>query len=42
MRWSPLGAPLMLKLGTAVMNGTLDADYAAAERAARRPCLHTA
>jgi hypothetical protein len=34
MRWSPRGAHLMLKVRTAVMNGTLDRDYAIAERAA--------
>jgi hypothetical protein len=37
MRWSPRGAHLMLKLRTAVMNGTLDRDHAVAERWARRP-----
>jgi hypothetical protein len=37
MRWSPKGAHLMLKVRTAVMNGTLDRDYAIAERWARRP-----
>ena len=37
MRWSPRGAHLMLKVRTAVMNGTLDRDYAIAERWARRP-----
>jgi hypothetical protein len=37
MRWSPRGAHLMLKVRTAVMNGTLDRDYAIAECWARRP-----
>ena len=37
MRWSPRGASLELKVRTAVMNGTLDRDYAIAERWARRP-----
>jgi hypothetical protein len=37
MRWSPRGAHLMLKVRTAVVNGTLDRDYAVAERWARRP-----
>ena len=37
MRWSPRGAHLMLRVRTAVMNGTLDRDYAIAERWARRP-----
>ena len=37
MRWSPRGAHLMLKVRTAAMNGTLDRDYALAERWARRP-----
>jgi hypothetical protein len=37
MRWSPRGAHLMLKVRTAVMNGTFDQDHAAAERRAKRP-----
>ena len=37
MRWSPRGAHRMLKVRTAVANGTLAADHAAAERWARRP-----
>jgi hypothetical protein len=37
MRWSPRGAPLMLKVRTAVMNRTLERDHAAAERWAQRP-----
>jgi hypothetical protein len=37
MRWSPRGAHLMLKVRTSVVNGTLDRDYASAERWARRP-----
>lgn len=37
MRWSPRGAHRMLKVRTAVMNGTLAADHAAAEPYARRP-----
>jgi hypothetical protein len=37
MRWSPRGAHRMLKVRTAVMNGTLAADHAAAETYARRP-----
>ena len=37
MRWSPRGAHLMLKVRTAVVNGTLDRDYAVAERWAHRP-----
>jgi hypothetical protein len=37
MRWSPRGAHLMLKVRTAVANGTLDRDHAVAERWARRP-----
>ena len=37
MRWSPRGAHLMLKVRTAVTNGTFDRDHAAAERWARRP-----
>ena len=37
MRWSPRGAHRMLKARTAVTNGTLAADHAAAEPWARRP-----
>jgi hypothetical protein len=37
MRWSPRGAHRMLKVRTAVANGTLTRDHAAAERWARRP-----
>ena len=37
MRWSPRGAHLMLKVRTATANGTLERDYAVAERWARRP-----
>lgn len=37
MRWSPRGAHRMLKVRTAVMNGTLVSDHAAAEPFARRP-----
>ena len=37
MRWSPKGAHRMLKVRTAVANGTLARDHAAAERWARRP-----
>ena len=37
MRWSPRGAHLMLKVRTAVVDGTLDRDYAVAERWAHRP-----
>ncbi len=37
MRWSPRGAHLMLKVRTAVMNGTFDKDHAAAEWRAKRP-----
>jgi hypothetical protein len=32
MRWSPRGAHLMLKVRTSVVNGTLNRDYAIAER----------
>ena len=35
MRWSPRGTHLMLKVRTAVANGTLAADHVAAERWAR-------
>jgi hypothetical protein len=37
MRWSPRGAHMMLKVRTALANGTLERDYAVAERWARRP-----
>jgi hypothetical protein len=37
MRWSPRGAHLMLKVRTAVMNGTFDHDHVAAEWRAKRP-----
>jgi hypothetical protein len=37
MRWSPRGAHRMLKVRTAVMNGTFAADHAAAESYACRP-----
>jgi hypothetical protein len=37
MRWSPRGAHSMLKVRTAVLNGTLDRDHAVAERWSRRP-----
>jgi hypothetical protein len=37
MRWSPRGAHMMLKVRTAVANGTFERDYAVAERWARRP-----
>jgi hypothetical protein len=37
MRWSPKGAHCMLKVRTAVANGTLAEDHVAAERWARRP-----
>jgi hypothetical protein len=37
MRWSPRGAHLMLKVRTAVVNGTLGRDHAAAEWRAKRP-----
>ena len=37
MRWSPRGAHRMLKVRTAVANGTLADDHIAAERWARRP-----
>src|SRR5277367_2958015 len=37
MRWSPRGAHMMLKVRTAGANGTLERDYAIAERWARRP-----
>jgi hypothetical protein len=37
MRWSPRGAHMMLKVRTAVANGTLERDYAVAEHWARLP-----
>src|ERR1700732_58121 len=37
MRWTPLGAHLMLKVRCAVANGTLERDHAVAEKWARRP-----
>src|SRR5271165_2837029 len=37
MRWSPKGAHLMLKVRTAVVNGTFNQDHTTAERWARRP-----
>jgi ribosomal protein S3 len=37
MRWSPRGAHRMLKVRTAVANGTLAADHIAAEWWARWP-----
>ena len=37
MRWSPRGAHLMLKVRTAVVNGTFNQDHTTAERWARRP-----
>jgi len=37
MRWLPEGAHLMLKLRTAVANGTLTDDHVAVGRWARRP-----
>jgi hypothetical protein len=37
MRWSPRGAHRMLKVRTAVANGSLADDHIAAERWARRP-----
>jgi hypothetical protein len=37
MRWSPRGAHLMLKVRTAVTNGTFDRDHVVAEHRARRP-----
>jgi hypothetical protein len=37
MRWSPRGAHRMLQVRTALANGTLADDHAAAERWARRP-----
>lgn len=40
MRWSPQGAQRMLKVRTAVTNGTLASDHAAPEPYARRPFHH--
>ena len=37
MRWSPRGAHLMLKVRTAVVNGTFNKDHATAGRWGRRP-----
>jgi hypothetical protein len=37
MRWSPRGAHMMLKVRIAIANGTLEQDFATAERWARRP-----
>jgi hypothetical protein len=37
MRWSPRGACMMLRVRTAVANGTFERDRAVAERWARRP-----
>ncbi len=37
MRWSPRGAHMMLKVRTAVANGTFERDHAVAKRWARRP-----
>ena len=42
MRWSPRGAHRMLKVRTAVANGTFAGDHVAAERWARRPFRPTA
>jgi len=42
MRWSPRGAHLMLKVRTAVVNGTFNNDHTTAERWARRPFRHAA
>src|SRR3712207_6039354 len=42
MRWSPRGAHRMLKVRTAVANGTLAEDHVAAERWASRPFRPTA
>jgi hypothetical protein len=42
MRWSPRAAHMMLKVRTAVANGTLERDYAVAERWARRPFRRSA
>jgi hypothetical protein len=42
MRWSPRGAHLMLKVRTAIVNGTLDRDHAVAEHWARRPFRRSA
>jgi hypothetical protein len=37
MRWSPRGAHRMLKVRTAVMNGTFDRDHASAARTRKLP-----
>ena len=37
MRWLPRGAHMMLRVRTAVANGTLEQDFPTAERWARRP-----
>ena len=37
VRWSPRGAHMMLRVRTAVANGTFERDYAVAERWAPRP-----
>jgi hypothetical protein len=42
MRWSSRGAHLMLKVRTSVMNRTINKNYAAAERWARRPFRNAA
>jgi len=42
MRWSPCGAHRMLKVQTAVMNGSLASEHTAAEPYARRPFHHAA
>jgi hypothetical protein len=36
MRWSPRGAHFMLKVRTAVMNGTFERDHIAITQAANR------
>jgi hypothetical protein len=42
MRWSPRGAHLMLKVRTAIANGTLERDHAVAGGWARRPIRRAA
>jgi len=42
MHWSPRGAHRMLKVRTALMNGTRASDHAAAVPFARRPRLRAA
>jgi hypothetical protein len=37
MRWSPRGAHLMLKVRTAVVNGTFNKDHTTAERSGPSP-----